>query len=530
MQFTGLQNALDFYASITKEAEREGPQQVRALMRELCLRDLFFLLYHGMNRKDLGHPWLFDRCQEVQNHPNGYLDLWAREHYKSTIITFGKSIQDILADPEITIGIFSLNRPLAKDFLNQIKVELETNKFLIEIFPDVLFDDPKKHAKTWNLDDGIIVKRKGNPKEATIEAHGLIEAMPTGKHFAIRNYDDIIDERNVTNPDMIKKAIKGWELSLNLGSQQPTKTYGAGDIARYVGTKYHLNDPYAEIKRRGSAVERRYPGTDDGKPDGRPVLWTPEVMRGKRRDMGPYVFGCQILVNPTADEAQGFKQEWLRFHTIRADKLPREWNYYLLCDPAGEKKKDNDYTVMAVIGCGEDRNIYVVDFLRDRLNLTERTKWLFTLHRQYKPTAIGYEKYGKDSDIEHIEYVQEQDNYRFPITELGGQTPKNDRIRKLIPIFEQGRFYIPVRHFYIDYQKQQRDLTREFIEDEFIKFPVGDHDDMLDCFARIVDPELFARFPRPAEELGRDQFVGFSNIANRHKPKPDNRYRETYAG
>lgn len=528
MEFTDINKALSFYAEVLKEAEREGPQQVRSVMRELCSRDLFFLLYHGMNRKDLSHPWLFLRCQEVQNYPNGYLDLWAREHYKSTIITFGKTIQDILNDPEITVGIFSLNRPLAKDFLNQIKVELETNKFLIETFSDVLYPDPKKDAKTWNLDDGIIVKRKGNPKEATVEAHGLIEAMPTGKHFAIRNYDDIIDERNVTNPDMIKKAIKGWELSLNLGSQQPTKAYGIGDIARYVGTKYHLNDPYAEIKRRGSAIERKYPGTEDGKPDGKPVLWSSEVLRGKRRDMGPYVFGCQILINPTADEAQGFKEEWLKFHNIRTHKLPANLNYYLICDPAGEKKKDNDYTVMAILATGEDRNIYVIDFIRDRLNLTERTKWVFTLHRQYRPLAVGYEKYGKDSDIEHILYVQEQDTYRFPIIALGGPMPKNDRIRKLIPIFEQGRFYIPVRHFYVDYQKQQRNLTQEFIEDEFIKFPVGDHDDILDCFARIVDPELNARYPKPkdAKEQGNS---GFSNITGRFKPAERGEYQERFA-
>jgi hypothetical protein len=27
----------------------------------------------------------------------------------------------------------------------------------------------------WSLDGGIIVKRKSNPKEATVEAHGLLE-------------------------------------------------------------------------------------------------------------------------------------------------------------------------------------------------------------------------------------------------------------------------------------------------------------------------------------------------------------------
>jgi predicted phage terminase large subunit-like protein len=356
----------------------------------------------------------------------------------------------------------------------------------------VLWMDPRKEAPKWSRDEGLVVKRKGNPKESTIEAHGLVQGMPTGRHFKIRVYDDVIDEEHVTNPDMIRKATQQWELSLNLGSTQPVRQYKEIDIERYVGTRYHYNDPYATILKRKAATPRIYPGTDNGKPDGEPVLWTPEVMANKRKKMGPYVFGCQILQDPKADEVQGFKEEWLKFWK------PRGWDEmitFLLCDPAGEKKLDNDYTVMWVIGLGEDQNYYVIDGLRDRLNLSERTKAMFKFHRRYRPLGVGYEKYGKDSDIEHIEDQMERKQYRFHITTLGGQTPKNDRIRKLIPLFEQGRVYIPNRLIYIDREKKQHDLTQEFIDDEFKAFPVAEHDDMLDCLARILHPDLDAEFP-----------------------------------
>ena len=88
-------------------ARVSGPEDLRCL----CLHDLFFLMVYGCERKDMDNDWCFARCREVQRAPDGYLDLWAREHYKSTIITVGLTLQDILRDPEITVGIFPTPGP-----------------------------------------------------------------------------------------------------------------------------------------------------------------------------------------------------------------------------------------------------------------------------------------------------------------------------------------------------------------------------------------------------------------------------------
>ena len=134
-----------------------------------------------------------------------------------------------------------------------------------------------------------------------------------------------------------------------------------------------------------------------------------------------------------------------------------------------------------------DNNYYLVDGLRDRLNLRERTTAMFEFQQKYMPKGVGYEKYGKDSDIEHIQEKQEMENRRFSIIPLGGRQPKNDRIRKLIPVFEQGRFYIPDNLAFNDYQGLRHDFTSEFINEEYVTFPVAKHDDILDCAARIFD-------------------------------------------
>jgi predicted phage terminase large subunit-like protein len=471
-------------------------------LRQLCEEDLFFLLSIACKRKDLNRDWLYDRCREVEASPDGHLDLWAREHYKSTIITFAKSIQDLLKDPDnTTIGIFSHTRPIAKGFLDQIKREFEGNTFLKDLFPDVLYQNPRSEAPKWSLDSGLILKRKTNPKEASIEAWGLVDGQPTSKHFSLLVYDDVVTRESVTTPEQIKKTTSALELSFNLGAQ--------GGRRRFIGTRYHQNDPYKVVIDRGTAVVRTKTATVDGNLESDPVLFSKEALMEKRRDMGPYTFSCQMLQNPVADTAMGFKLEWLSYYDRLSDTSG--WNKYILVDPANSKRKSSDYTVMEVIGLAPDQNYYLIDAVRDRMNLTQKTKKLLELHRKHRPNEVGYEQYGMQSDIEHIRYVMEQENYRFNITALGGTLSKEDRIRKLVPIYEQRRFYSPRVLTFIDCENMTRDYVKEFNDDEFVPFPVSLHDDMLDCRARILDPILGARFPEriePPKVEAREYYPG----------------------
>lgn len=479
------QRSIDLYRRVLTAAAEKGPQHLKEAKRRLTLGDLFFLLCFVLKRKDVNRDWLFDRCREVQADPNGCLDLWAREHYKSTIITFALTIQDILRDPDITCGIFSFTRPGATAFLRQIKTEFETNEDLKTLFDDVLWSNPEKEAPKWS-EDGLIVKRKTNPKEATVEAWGVVEGQPTGRHFRLMIYDDMVTLENVTNPDAIRKTTSAWELSRNLGSE--------GGMTRYIGTRYHYNDTYHEIMLRGAAKPRIYKATADGTMEGPPVLLSPQRLADQRRDMGPFTFGCQMLQEPTADKKQGFDVNWLAHYSRHNEGAGM--NKYILVDPASSKKKQSDYTSMWVIGLSADQNYYALDMLRDRLSLTERADALFALHRRWRPDGVGYERYGMMADIEHIRDRQERENYRFEVKELGGTMPKPDRIRRLIPLFESGRILLPETLLKTDYEKRVVDLVQSFREEEYKAFPVGLHDDMLDALARILDEDMNVVWPK----------------------------------
>lgn len=498
------------YRDIVEAARRHGPEAQLAALAELGRRDLFFLLTRLLRRKDADIDWVFERCREVAASPDGHLDLWAREHFKSTIITFALTVQDILNDPEITVGVFSHTRPIAKDFLGQIMREFEENDALKRVYADVLWAEPRREAPVWSIDKGIIVRRAGNPKEATVEAWGLVDGQPTGKHFRLLVYDDVVTRESVTTPEMIAKVTDAWALSLNLGAMGAMGAGGAhGGARRYIGTRYHFNDTWKSIMERGAARPRIYAATVDGTMEGAPRLLTRAQLDEKRREMGPYVFGCQMLQNPKADAVMGFKPEWARYWQVD-EALVRRMNVYIVVDPAGERKKGSDYTVMWVIGLGPDRHYYRIDGVRDRLNLTQRTEALFRLVRKYRPLRVGYEKYGMQADIEHIRHEQDRNGYHFDLVPLGGQMPKTDRIRRLIPVYEQGRMFLPGTHSVRDAEGRWRDLTREYVDEEFLAFPVCANDDMLDCEARILDDDLGAFFPD--EDAEAELYGGMPNV------------------
>jgi phage terminase large subunit-like protein len=483
---------LQYYNLVLQGEAEISSEALRVMRSKLASEDLFFLLTDVLKRKDLIHPWLFARCREVQAEPDGCLDLWAREHGKSSVITFGLTFLDIINDPEITIGIFSHTKSIARDFLKQIKTEMEVNEDLYYLWPDIFWADPRKEAKSWSVDGGILVKRNENPKEMTVEGHGLVDGQPTGRHFKLLIYDDVVTRESVATPEQISKTTEAWQLSDNLGA--------VGGSVRYIGTRYHLFDTYSVMIDSGVIKPRTHPATIDGTEYGTPVLMAADVLQHKRRVQGAYVFSSQMLLNPVADKAMGFMREWLvHADTDYAAAMRSLWRM-IIVDPAGgkQRKPGEDYTSMFVLGYGADDKWRVLQIIRDRLNLSGRCKTLMDLHRHWKPHAVFYEEYGIQADVEHIQYVQNQELYQFQIDTLGGSMNKKLRILRLIPYFESGRIILPTTQNYINYENRSVDMVRSFVEEEYTAFPVLKHDDLMDCLARIVDIEALGVVQKPS--------------------------------
>ena len=495
-----------FWRYIENEYGRDG-------QRLLGKADRYYLLARLLGRHDMLHPWLYDRTRMVERDPDGCLDLWAREHYKSTIITYAGCIQEIILDPEITIGIFSHTKPVARKFLLQIKMELESNARLHEVYPDIFYRDPKNESPKWSEEKGLVVRRKTNPKEATLEAHGLVDGQPTGAHFRLRVYDDVVTRESVSTPEQVQKTTEAWQLSDNLGARSDSgKTR-----AWHIGTRYSYADTYQHMLDKRLLTPRIFAATDTGELDGKPVFLSEAAWEDKKRTQGPSVCAAQMLQNPAAGNEAMFRKEWLQYIDIR----PATLNVYVMCDPARSRKKESDNTALAVVGVDAARNKYLLDGYRHKMGLAERWTTLRNLRRYWlsvpgvQNVRVGYERYGMQSDIEYFEEMMVREGDGFEIVELAwpldGPGSKADRVQRLQPDFFARKFYLPLvsddetvrrkqmresgQSFRIFKDTRRRDqdghmysLTQCFI-DEFVTYPFSTHDDFIDATSRIYDME-----------------------------------------
>lgn len=436
LPFLDFEATLDFYHDTESWIDDNG----RALLNA---NDRYYLLTVTCHRHDAWHPWLFERCREVEASPDGHLDLWARYHYKSSIGTFAGILQEIIVDPEITVAIMSGTNQVAMPFLIQLQEEMERNEDLKRVHSDVFWAEPRKESPLWSRDKGLVVKRKGNPKEATIEAFGLIDGMRTGKHYRLLNYDDLIDEKLVTNDDMVKKVTQRWELSDNLGQLSGTRKW-------HFGTRYSFNDTYGVILERGRVKERRYPATENGALNGKPIMLTEDRWDDIKKTQKSTV-AAQMLLNPLAGSENTFSMSSVRQY----DVIPSILNVYIMVDPSKGRGARSDRTAIIVIGVDAAGNKYLLDGYAHRMRLSERLEKIKQLEKKWREhpgvqiVRVGYEQYGMQTDLETIEETMQRDNFFFAIEELNsskdgsGKHAKPDRISRLEPDMNRGAFFVP---------------------------------------------------------------------------------------
>lgn len=372
-------------------------------------------------------------------------------------------------NPSKSIVCATYAQDLAEDFGRKVRNQM-LDPLYAEVFPECTV-----------AADSASVSRIGTQQYGNYFAVGIGGPL-TGRGANVLLVDDPHKDRADAESLVMRKRAKDWFQSVAY-----TRLMDGGSVVVMM-TRWHEDDLAGWLLR-----EHADEGWEVLEIPADPAPWPeryPERELARiRRMIGPREWSALYMQRPVPGGGGEFRREWMRFYHATPSQVADGQNRYILCDPAGEHRPGNDYTSIWVIGLGADQNYYWLDGVRDRLNLTERGREIMRLHRKWKPMQVRYERYGMMGDIQYIRELQERENYRFEVTEVAGnKLKKNDRIRRLLPIFEQQLFYAPVSLHYTDRDGVPQDLVQVFVEQEMCAFPAGLHDDMMDSLSRIAEP------------------------------------------
>lgn len=202
------------------------------ILREKCQSDLQFLVTEVFGLKRWSKSLHGTLVKHLQDPGDRKLILLPRGHQKSTIITVCWTIQQLLINPNLTVGIYSATWKLSKDLLHQIKNILVTSP-LKSIY------GPFDKSSRWTIESiDITQKNAALKKDPTISTGGL-DSGKTGSHCDLMIFDDVVTPENTGTPEQTRKTIDAFKDCLPL--------LNPGGKIVVVGTRYTQGDLYGEL-------------------------------------------------------------------------------------------------------------------------------------------------------------------------------------------------------------------------------------------------------------------------------------------
>lgn len=402
------------------------------------------------------------------------MDLAPRGHGKSTIGDVDFCITKVLRNPDIRIMIGSKTQTQASAFLKEIRTHFEQNVNLIRIFGDW----KKSRDNVWNDKEFTVNRRTVIKKEATVSALGASGAV-VSKHFDIIIGDDLVGFENART-EAQRKVLKEWFYSSLYPTLEPD-----GEI-HILGTRYSPMDLYEDlIKSKNYKVNVQQAITvKDGQEYS---LWESkfslEKLRSIREEAGLIIFNMQYQNNTELAKGKIFKYKYFKhfeeydidydLNRVRVKVLDSQgvpyWipvRIYMGADLAisEDETSNNDYFVLTVIGVDKNKNVYVLDYLKERLTFNAQLNAILDYGKNKFPMV---ERIG----VETVQYQKSlaQEIRRLsllPVVNIQTSKDKVTRAMRRSALFENGKVWFRI--------------GMDDLEECLLLFPEVDHDDLFD--------------------------------------------------
>ena len=462
-------------------------ESVRQQMRQRALTDTFYLAtvvlgYEKLTPHTHGPLCTFlDTCTTRRR-----LIQMPRSHFKTTIVTVVKRIQDVLLDPTLRILIVGDTITNAQKHLAKIKLQFERNRMLAWLFPERIWHD-RNDAPAWSkqelylpittADGSQITAIHGEPTFDTVGARGAV----VSRHYDIINADDLIGESEYySNVDMDKTIdwFTGLEALFVPPVDQclmdiPSTYWRHDDVYAFAEDYFGMGEevvptgPYSYV--RGAIAVFRRGVRENGK------LIFPEGMDEKYlqrlQTRNPERYAAQYANNPKAAGVSFFSPEWRKYYQPASEdgRILRigledgtsqfvsvdQMEIYSMCDPhAGGRGNQRQLKFRtgraAVLTTGvyftaEYIRIFILDTWIRRAPTNEIVDEIYRQNEKWMPMQFSIEANGMQKMLKWwIEERAEREMLvGIPYKPFVPKGSKDDerRIRGLQPLFRAGMIY-----------------------------------------------------------------------------------------
>ena len=374
----------------------------------------------------------------------------------------------------------------AIDHIKYLQNHIEINPALNYYFGDI--QGSKWTEKEFTTSKGDRVIAKGTSQR-------LRGRSQLGLRYTKIILDDFESELNTKTPDR-RREIKEWVMStvepaLENSKDNEGSIWLIGTIVHYDSFLQSIYDGYVEAQRdkRTYAWDVMYHKAINS--DGE-VLWPSYFSREKLQDIRKrfedvglsHKFAQEYLNEARDLENAKFKTDRLEYYDhqfeskdgycyLVDDKDAIPVNVYIGVDLAYEANASSDYQIIMVIGIDSDRNIYVIDYMREHMPLYDMPEQIMDYAREYSPVKrVNVEMVGAQGIIKDaVNKMSGSERKVAPGIALGIRPPsgikKEYRLEYLIaPIVKRSKMFIKRKHTHL--------------VDEMFQFPKGRNDDVLD--------------------------------------------------
>ena len=444
--------------------------------------ELYFELLFDRPFPPHARKWI-RQLYDAHSKRKGYLEEAFRFSWKTTVLTVAFLSYRIGLEPNKTHLIVQVKDENAEGTAAKVRDIIATNPIFKLVFPNVMPDEKRgwanrgyfvkpRDAAYGSEEYGEWLRTVGT--DPTFVGYGVTSSSIIGKHpNGCLIVDDIHDENNTASTAELNSIV-----DILKGTIYPTMALGITWVI-FVGTPWVRGDALDYSKQTGFFISDKTPLYTDimgVRHYSWPELYGPEEVEAFRGLYGPVQFARMCLCDITATEGLELHREWLS--EWKHDNLRFTYQIWAGIDWASLRnpnQTNRDFFAMAIGVELPGGGLVIFDGVYERCTTAEAVVRMKAKREQY-PTmvAIGFETLGKGEEV----FTTLIQTSNLPLIPQGvGNKSKPYRYGQVLaPAFQSGRIFLS-------------DAPNPFViafKNEWVEFPVGDHDDALDAVFQLA--------------------------------------------